>query len=353
MSNHKTWLRRYAVWLLPVVAILITLYPLRAQAADTGKDSGFNIQVSPSPLAVNLTPGKTQTATVTVRNLSNHSETLIPALNGFTMDRLSEKIELTNTIPLGLDKWITFKQSSITLAPGASQPLEIIYNTPKEAGFSHALAITLSPPDRQGSSGTNIQAKVAVFNLVNINRPDAKRELKIESFKSLKSRYEFLPAEFELTLKNNGNVIDQPTGNLFIQRSFDDTDPIATIPLNKGAAYILPDTSRKFASSWNEGFPHYVTEKTAGGNEETRRLSWDWKQLGSLRMGKYVAKVVIVYNDGQRDIPIVASYTFWVIPWRLIFFTVLIGGMLVTGLVVWGRMIFKGTKKVRKYASRK
>jgi hypothetical protein len=96
-----------------------------------------------------------------------------------------------------------------------------------------------------------------------------------------------------------------------------------------------------------------VTEKAAGGNEETRRLSWDWKQLGSLRMGKYVAKVVIVYNDGQRDIPIVTSYTFWVIPWRLIFFTVLIGGMLVTGLVVWGRMIFKGTKQVRKYASRK
>lgn len=269
------------------------------------------------------------------------------------MDRSSEKIELTNTIPLGLDKWIAFKQSSLTLAPGASQPLEIIYNTPGDVGFSYALAITLSPPDKPGEQGkANIQAKVAVFNLININRPDAKRELKIESFKSVKSRYEFLPAEFKLVLKNSGNVIDQPSGNLFIQRSFDDEKPIATIPLNKSAAYILPDSSRTFASSWNEGFPHYATEKTSSG-EERRNLSWDWKQLGSLRMGKYVAKVVLVYNDGQRDVPMVASYTFWVIPWRLIIFTVLIGGLVVTGLVFWGRMIFKGTKKVRKYASRK
>jgi hypothetical protein len=216
------------------------------------------------------------------------------------------------------------------------------------------MAITLSPPDKQSEQGkANIQAKVAVFNLININRPDAKRELKIENFKSLKSRYEFLPAEFELTIKNTGSVIDQPRGNLFIQRSFNDTEPIATIPINKGSAYVLPTVSRTFASKWDGGFPHYINQKTAGGTEETKRLSWDWKQLGSLRMGKYVAKVVLVYNDGQRDVPIVASHTFWVIPWRLIIFTVIVGGLIVTGLVAWGRMIFKGTKKVKKYASRK
>ena len=350
MSNHMRWLRKYGVWLLPVAAVLIMLYPLQASAAD---GDGFNIQVSPSPLAVTLTPGKQQTATVTVRNLSNHSEILLPALSGFTVAGSNNKIELQSEVPLGLRDWIHFKQASMTLAPGASQPLNIIYDTPTNVGFSYGLAITLSQPEKPGKSGAHIQAKVAVFNLINIDRPDAKRQLQIESFKSLKSRYEFLPAQFELVVKNKGNVIDQPTGNIFIQRSFNDENPIATLPLNKGGAYILPDSGRLFSLIWKEGFPHYEKVASPGATQETKHLSWDWKQLGSLRMGKYVAKAVVVYNDGQHDVPLIASVTFWVIPWRLIFIALLVIGLVTTGLIAWGRMIFKGTKKVRKYATRK
>jgi hypothetical protein len=348
MSNHRGWLRKLRVW-LPLVAILITLYPLSTRAADSGND-GFNIQVSPSPLTVSLKPGQRHTAVVTVRNLSSHSETLRPRLNGFTIDAVSEKIELKPEVPLGLDEWISFKQTSLNLAPGASQPLEIVYNTPKNVGFSYSLAITLNPADRRPEQqGATYQAQVAVFNLINIDRPGAQRELVVKEFKSQKSRYEFLPANFELTLENKGNVIDQPVGNLFIQREFDDSEPITTIPINEANGYILPGLTRTFDSSWRQGFPRHET--LADGSGKTR-LSWHWRDIGSLRMGKYVAKVVLVYNDGQRDVPIVASTTFWVIPWKLILVTILIGGLVVTGAIAWVRLFLKGTKKVRKYAHR-
>lgn len=348
MSNHRRWLRKFRVW-LALAAILIALYPLATKAADSPSD-GFNIQVSPSPLTVNLKPGQRHVAVLTVRNLSSHSETLRPRLNGFTIDSKSEKIELKPEVPLGLDKWISFKQSSLSLAPGASQPLEIVYNTPKDVGFSYSLAITLNPSDRRPEQqGATYQAQVAVFNLININRPDAKRGLTINEFKSQKSRYEFLPATFELTLENKGNVIDQPVGNLFIQREFDDSQPITTIPINQANGYILPGLTRTFNSSWQQGFPRY--ENLADGSGKTR-LHWNWRDVGSLRMGKYVAKVVLVYNDGQRDVPIIASTTFWVIPWKLLLVTVVVGGLLVTGAIAWVRLILKGTKKVRKYAHR-
>jgi hypothetical protein len=348
MSNHRGWLRKFGVW-LPLAAILIALFPLAARAADSGND-GFNIQVSPSPLSVTLKPGQRHTAVLTVRNLSNHSETLTPRLNGFTIDDQSEKIELTDDVPLGLGQWISFKQARLDLAAGASKQLEIMYDTPSDVGFSYALAITLHPAERQPErQGTTYEAQVAVFNLINIDRPGAKRELSVQEFKSEKARYEFLPANFSLTLKNEGNVIDQPVGNLFIQREFNDSDPIATIPINQANSYILPDVSRTFTSSWKEGFPHYEPATDGSGK---MRLSWNWRNMGNLRMGKYVAKVVLVYNDGQRDVPVIASTTFWVIPWKLILATLVIGGLVVTGLVAWIRLILKGTNKVRKYAHR-
>jgi hypothetical protein len=356
MSNHITWLpigwlRAYAVWLLPIAAILAALCPAGAQA-QAAEGGGFNIQVSPSPLVLTLKPGEQQTATLTVRNLSNHAETLVPRLNSFTIDSRSEKIELKSEVPQGLNNWISFKEPKLTIPAGASQPLHIVYDTPPEAGFSYTLAITLNPEERAATpGGANIQAAVAVFNLITIDRPGAKRVLEITEFKSDKSRYEFLPANFTLRVKNTGNVIGQPTGNVFIQRSFADNEPLATIPINKSGAYILPDTSRSFSPSWQDGFPRYATTNTNG--KADKQLSWEWRKLNNLRFGKYVAKVVLVYNDGQRDVPLVASYSFWVIPWRLIFGAVLVGGLLLTGLIAWGRLIFKGTKRVRKYATRK
>ena len=348
MSSHRGWLRRYGVWLLSPAAILIAFFPARAMAVG----SGFNIQVSPSPLVVTLTPGQRRIATLTVRNLTSHSETLKPRLNGFVTDARTGKIELKPQVALDLDKWVSFKQDTLTIAPGGSQPLEIVYNPPADVGFSYSAAIVLSsntaPAPTQG--GATIQASIAVFNLVNIDRMDAKRQLTIESFAADKSRYEYLPARFTLTVKNNGNVIGQPTGNIFIQRSFNDSQPLATIPLNASGSYILPGVSRALTSSWESGFPRY--EITQAG-EGTTNLKWNWRNLNQLRIGKYVAKAVLVYNDGQRDVPVVASYTFWVMPWKLLCGVVLLGVLVTTGLVAWGRLLIKGTKKVKKYASRR
>lgn len=350
MSNPRSWLRIRKVWLLIAVAILVALLPGTSRAAQ----DGLNIQVSPSPLTLTLKPGEQRTATVTVRNLSSHSETLIPKLNGFTIDKTSSKIELQSDVPLGLDKWVSFKQRTLTIAPGATQPLDIIYDTPKDVGFSYSLAITLNPAEKEtNNQGANFEASVAVFNLINIDRPGAKRELKILDFKSTKNQYEYLPAEFTLTVQNDGNIIDQPTGNVFIQRSFDDKEPIATLPINKANSYILPSTSRALTTNWNDGFPKFVAANTGGSTTQNMRLSWDWSKLDQLRFGKYVAKVVLIYNDGQRDVPLVTSHTFWVIPWKLILISLFVIAVLVTGLIVWGKMILKGTKKMRRYARHK
>lgn len=344
--NHVfQWLRKKGVWALPIFVILVMFVPGKAGAA--GND--FNIQVSPSPLVVTLQPGKQQTATLTVRNATNHTETLYPKVVGFKVDKTTKNVALEDTPPAGMDQWVTFTSSVLNIAPGGTQTLDIVYHTPSNVGFSYYHAVTLSrKADAAPADGVHLQGAVAVFCLVNIDRPDAKRALTIESFKAGRSNYQYLPATFDIDIKNTGNVIAQPSGTLFIQRSFDSAKPVATLPINPGSNYILPDTTRSFETTWSSGFPLYVTNK-----DGERHLSWDWKRVSDLRFGRYVAKVVLVYNDGQRDVPLIASYSFWVIPWTLLLVILIVGVVLIMGLLGWGKLIVRGTKKVRGYAKRR
>jgi hypothetical protein len=56
---------------------------------------------------------------------------------------------------------------------------------------------------------------------------------------------------------------------------------------------------------------------------------------------------VLVYSDGERDVPVTMSKTFWVIPWRLIAGVVLLLALVVVGIVASGWLGFKAAKKVK------
>ncbi|HKU18153.1 MAG TPA: hypothetical protein VJP80_02660 [Candidatus Saccharimonadales bacterium] len=328
--------------------ILSIAAPVVAHAVPA---NDFNVQVAPSPLAITLTPGQSQTSSLTVRNFSNHSETLQPTLKGFSIDDASQKIALNDNVPASMQSWVHFKQPTLTLAAGASAPLDVVFDTPSNVGFSYSLAIVLkraSASTPLSQVGTQLQPQIAIFCLVNINRPDATSQLTLPSIRSAKSRYSFLPASFVLTIANQGNVIAEPSGTLFIQRSFDSPAPIVGIPINPGHGYVLPGTRRDFTTTWTDGFPVYIT-KTVNGRPSVH-LHWDWRHISELRVGRYVAKAVLVYSDGRRDVPIMASTTFWVIPWWLLICSFLVLIVLIMGVVGWGWLIFKGTKKVKGYA---
>jgi plastocyanin len=351
LTNHiQKWLRSSVKALMLAVVAIIALAagtaPVRASAAS----SDFNIQVSPSPLVVSLTPGQTQTATLTVRNFSTHSENLKPAIRGVHSTDGTEKVSLTDTLPADIGSWMSFAPASLTIEPGQSQQLTISFDTPHNVGFSYPVAISLTS-DRsagQSSTGAAIKPQVVVFTLININRADAKSGMEITSFTSSKSRYTFLPATFSVTVKNTGNVISQPSGTIFIQHSASDSTPITTIPINKGGGYILPGTSRTFTASWTDGFPVYKTSPDGKKN-----LKWDWKHLNELRFGHYTAKAVVLYDNGQQDVPLMASSAFWVVPWWLLLLALLVIALLIMGTLTWGKLVFIGTKKVRGYAQRK
>lgn len=329
------WVKIFlSAWLF--VFLATSLSPAKIFAADKG---GFALQVTPSPLISTIDPGKQSNLELKIKNNNTSSEDLKMELRSFSVDRNTGEVKVSNDLPKEVSDFVTFSQPTFTLAAGQWFTQKINVNTPKDAGFSYSFAIMISRknplPKVPGSS--RIEGSVAVFTLLNTNRPDATKKLNLASFSSKKRIYEYLPADFELSVENTGNTNIQPKGNVFINRSGDDQNQLANLQINQGGGYIIPSSVRKLNLSWNDSFPY----KDSNG-----KTVWDWTKLNKLRIGKYTAKAVLIYDDGQRDIPIYAQVNFWVIPWKIFLGIFLILVVLGFGIyTIFGSPIKKIKKK--------
>lgn len=305
---------------------------------------GFSVQVSPSPIIETVQPGVTKTIDLRIRNQNTAPETLKMGLKAFTISNETGEVSLQTEEPADVKDWVTFAQPTFDVAAGEWYTQKITFATPVDAGFTYSFAITVSRANpTQGSGGqTAIEGSVAIFALLTTDKPGATRKIDLQSLVSKKKVYEYLPASFTLELKNSGNTIVQPTGNIFIQRSENSTSPIAVLPVNATSAYILPGVNRALVSDWVEGFPMYKSDPT---NPEKKNLVWDWSKVQNFRIGHYVAKVVVVYNDGTRDIPIETTVGFWVIPWKMLLVLFVIVAVLIVGVVTLVRKLLRTAHK--------
>jgi len=319
--------------------------PVTAHAADVPSD--FNLQVTPSPLVTTVKPGVKSTVELKVRNGGSGTENLKIEPRSFKFDSKTGKVNLEDDTSPPVAPWISFSAPKFSVATGQTFSEQITLNFPKESGFSYSFALVISrqvnPKPVAGQRAIN--GSLAVFTLVNVDRPGAKSSLQVVSFTTTKKLYEYLPATIDVRFHNNGNTIVQPLGNIFIQRSVSSKKPLATLVVNKNQGYILPDTERTFSTQWNDGFATYQGEVQPDGTEK-QNLQIDWSKLSHFRIGKYTAKMVAVYSDGQHDVPIEGTVSFWVVPWRAIMLFIAI----VVGLYFFAR--WRGKKRTEKAVKR-
>ncbi len=310
--------------------IVIASFVQIALAATPASD--FSLQVSPSPLVTTIKPGTTTNLELKVRNTGTGTEELKIEPRKFTVEK-GGQVKLDDTAPSEIAQWISYSAPRFSVKPGEWFTQEVRIALPKDTGFSYSLALVLSRtnnPDVKDASGRLIQGSLAVFTLINVDRPGAVRKLEVEKFSTSAGIYEYLPASINVQFKNSGNTIIQPYGNVFIQHTSDDKTPLATLPVNDKKGYILPGSERTLNAQWSDGFPTYQTTTAADGSQKTTGV-WDWSQLSHFRIGRYTAKLVAVYNDGQRDVPIEQEVTFWVLPWKII-----LGALIVLVILIFG-----------------
>jgi hypothetical protein len=314
--------------------------------------TNFSIQVTPSPLVVTVKPGVKTTQELKIHNGANGSENLKIEPKAFTLSYDGSNVNLLDTAPPDISNWVSFSAPKFTIQANQWFTEEVTFNTPKTAGFSYSFALSISrqtPPTATPGQRV-ITGSLAVFTLVNVDRPDATSSLQVVKFTSSKRVYEYLPATFSISFQNNGNTITQPLGNIFMQRNATSKTPIDSLNVNSTQGYILPGTTRVITATWDDGFPAYQTVATSD-NSSAKKLVWNWANLSRLRIGRYTAHLVAVYNQGGRDVPIEGNVTFWVIPWKILLIPLVIVLLLLFAAFIIIRSMVRGTR--RKVTKRK
>jgi hypothetical protein len=337
MTTRKSWggqtTTRALICCLALLLIFSLALPRLARAQPTSPDS-FSLIVAPSPIVATVNPGQVTTEQLKIINNAGQPENLQIGLRSFSFNNTTGQIKFSDSVPSDVSSWVSFDNPKFTLDSGQMLNEQIKLAIPKDAGFSYSFAVVISRQNTPAStsSGQVLKGALADFMLLNVNRPGAVRSLKVESFTANRHLYSWLPVNFSIRFKNTGNTIVQPNGNIFIQRSRNSKTPIDTFAVNPGQGYILPGTDRTITAAWSDGFPVYKTIANAIGTS-SQRLTWNWADLSKLRLGRYYAELVAIYNNGHQDIPVQGQVSFWVLPWALMLILALV--LLLILFAIW------------------
>jgi hypothetical protein len=335
ISKKRSSLLKYSLsfLILPLVLFAGVLF-VHAQRG------GINLTVSPVFVSLVTDPGESVESQVRITNNSNETENLRVRLARFVTgdDGAPRLDDVPEEDPF--PQWIDFSEDSFRLAPNEAKVVRFTVAPPADAalGYYYAIVFTRDSETQEGEvPQAVIAAAPAVPLLLEVASPDAARELQLVDFKTDKMFYEYLPTNFIVTVKNTGNIHSVPVGDIFIDSAY--SEDIAIVPVNRGNGNVLPGGTRSFEASWDDSFIY--REAVTEGGKTVYKTRYDFSKVNKFRMGKYQANVLMIYDNGERDVPMEASVSFWVIPWKI-----LGGGLLILVLIVLGlRNVFSSSAR--------
>ena len=343
--------------IVPATALAAATPPVTV-SNPTGGTS--NLTTSPITADLLVRPGETKSTTLQVKNNGNTALSIGVQVRTFKANGTNGQASvLTPSVSDPSLSYVRFSRTTFTAQPGVFTPIEMTISLPKEAELGYYYAVLFKPvlPTPTVTNTNKFTLSNAILVLVDTGSSNESRKLSISSFSASKKLYEYLPASFKINVRNEGNIYVAPRGVLTIARDSETAKPITTLDFNKPLGRVLPNSSRDFIQTWDDGFPKYVTKTLDGqpvpdknGNLQ-KELKFNFAETDKFRIGKYHARLVMVYNDGQRDIPLYANVSFWVVPWKIIL--LVIGFILLQILfIVMALRYRKLYRKNRKYVAK-
>lgn len=336
--------------LLALSLLFFAVAPINAVEPALLPQAPFNATVSPVTLNLETELGKSITTEIKIHNNGTMAERVKLLLATFTADETGGKPKLI--LPQGDEEylqWMKFAETEFTVEAGEWKTVPVTFSPPAYADLSHYYSIIVTRAEETQYTETSVNAMPAILVLTTIDSPNAKRELLVTNFGIKDAMVEFLPETFNITVKNTGNVHIPPSGTIFIDG--EGKRDVAILPINPNTRMVLPGTQREYQVVWNDGFPAYAPKvegdkemKTETG-DQILGLQFDFSKISKIRFGKYTAHLLMVYDNGERDVPIESQVSFWVIPWKLLIVAAVILAFLGYGIFSLVRTITKAVRR--------
>ena len=315
-SNMKRTIHATILCLMALSIVVSNFIP--AHAATNPAEAGQALEIAPPVINLRGNPGESVKGTINLRDVSPTSLVVTNQINDFTaqgeegMPKLL--LEEGENSPYSMKAWFR-PIGKITLKPKEIQKLPFTIDIPKDAapgGYYSVVRFSGTAPGID-STGVSLSASVGALIFMRVNG-DAHEKLSIASFDAVTKQnkpqtvLEGTPIIFAVRIKNEGNVHEQPAGQIMITDMFGKT--VAGLNVNLPPRNILPGTIRRFETH---------LDKTVIGKK--------------MLFGMYHATVSIKDAKGQI---ITDKLTFWVIPWKLM----IIGTFaVILGFIMLRRMI--------------
>ena len=354
---YLTPMRRIKIALVLTVVLALQASPLAYAATPTttsteaAPTTPLNITISPDAQELVVKPGGKVTATFQVRNnglQTEHLKGTVKTFDATGAQGVPQLLDFKSTDESA--KWVTLPTPTFDAEPNVWESFSVVIQPPKTAAFGYYYAIDFTRVVQdKASKGNTFVTSVDGLILLNVQAPGEKRQANLVSFSTPNKLIEFLPERFTILMHNSGNVHVAPHGNIFLYKG---KKSVGIIDVNPTEGNILPDSNRTYTTVWTDGTPVYkiTTGKNKNGQPtDVTKLNWDNFKLSSLRYGKYTAELEMIYNNGQYDVPLTATLTFWVMPWRIIAASAIVVLFILAG--IWALVIrpirgrIKGSKR--------
>lgn len=334
--------------LLIVLFIPFVVLPVRAQ------ESNFDVTVSPVFYDLTAKPGSSIGGRVRLRN---NTGSVLPIKIEVKKLGGDENGDLTiQNAPDDTNSWFEVKNPTLNAPPAEWITVPFTITVPDTAAYGYYWALSFTQDSTTGKTvtGAKVNASIVVPVLLNVSKDGAKTDGKITEFSTDTGWYEYLPVDFKTVFSNTGNVHIRPKGNIFIKDWLERS--VATLDVNPNQGAILPGTKKEFTTPWNDSFAWYENKTNNGkpvldkNGKPERELKIRFDKILDLRIGKYTATSLVVISDGQRDIALEKSVSFFVFPWKIVIGAIVIIVFALLGLVSTTRSLIK---RVRGWIGRK
>jgi hypothetical protein len=229
----------------------LAVLPIVAPAALAATAvQGF--QISPPVSELNLDPGSTTHQSIQLTNLTTSTISLLIGKENFVAQGEEGETALSNNgDPLySLAPWFTLGETNVAILPGHTvtvpYTLSIPINAEPGGRYGSITAQTVAPKLPNGESGAAVSQVLASLILLRVNGA-AHEQLKIASFASNKSFYEYGPINFLVRVQNVGNVHEKPSGQIVIKNMLG----LTTAKINVDQQYVLPGAIRRLTGEFN------------------------------------------------------------------------------------------------------